>query len=151
MFNTKIIIDLEPTFYKECPRICWGVDGTQHDVELHTSTQLVVDQAFETGKHCVEIFFYNKSSEDSVHPVDKAVIIKSISVEGLSTTKISQGIYCPEFPEPWASQQVSQGINLFETYKSSTYLGWNGRWRFEFESPIYQWIHKTENLGFYYR
>jgi len=151
MFDTQIIIELEPRFYKEFPKIQWGVDGLTHDIELSTSTKIIVDQLFDAGKHYVEIFFYNKHPEDSVQPVDKAVIIKSVVVEGLSTTKISQGIYCPEFPEPWASEQIAQGINLVETYKSSTYLGWNGSWKFEFESPIYQWIHKTENLGFYYR
>lgn len=150
MFDTQIKITLEPVYYKEFPRIQWGVNGLQHDIKLSVPLVINVDREFSQGEHSIEILFYNKMPEDSMFPVDKAVIIKSIVVEGLSTTKISQGIYYPEFPEPWATEQRLCGIDLFEKYRTSTYLGWNGKWVFNFSCPIYQWIHSTENLGFHY-
>jgi hypothetical protein len=150
MFETNIKILLEPQFDQEPPRICWSMDGIRHDLELSSAFTIDINQQLDAGSHMIEIEFYNKSAKDSQYCVDKAVIIKSVVVEGLSTTKLSQGNYYPEFPEPWASEQQAQGIDLFETYRTSTYLGWNGRWVFEFTCPIYQWIHRTENLGFSY-
>jgi hypothetical protein len=150
MFEAHIQINLEPQFYKEFPRIQWGIDGLQHDIELTDTFSININQKFDAGPHRVEILFYNKYDQDSQQPVDKAVKIKSVLVEELPYTKISQGTYFPEFPEPWGSEQRAQGVDLFETYRHSTYLGWNGLWVFEFSCPIYQWIHRTENLGFYY-
>ena len=31
-----------------------------------------------------------------------------------------------------------------------TYLGWNGRWVLEFETPVFTWIHRLEDLGWLY-
>ena len=150
MFDTRIQITVAPKFHQDPPRIRWSLDDETHDVLLTEPLTITVDQPLTAGPHKIQIEFYNKSTADSQAPVDKAVRIQSVQVEGLSTTKLSQGTYYPEFPEPWASEQQAQGIDLFETYRTSTYLGWNGRWVFEFSCPIYQWIHRTENLGFSY-
>lgn len=150
MFNTQIQIVLRPVFDRDPPKIHWGINGVQHAVTLTDNFVIDINQDFEPGTHQIHIEFYNKRPEDSTAALDKAVEIQSVCVEGLQTTKLSQGIYYPEFPEPWATEQQAQGIDLFETYRTSTYLGWNGRWVFEFSCPIYQWIHRTENLGFYY-
>ena len=150
MYSTRIEIDLEPRYHTDAPKIRWGLDGAVTDTVLAVPTTLTIDERLTVGPHQLIIEFYNKSAQDSDQPVDKAVIIQAVRVEGLGTTKLSQGTYWPEFPEPWASEQQAQGLDLFETYRTSTYLGWNGRWVFEFSCPIYQWIHRTENLGFYY-
>lgn len=150
MYKTRIEIDLEPCYHEDAPRIRWGLDGLLTDTVLAVPTTLTIDQPLSAGSHRLDIEFYNKTTQDTLMPVDKAVRIANIRVEGLSTVKLSQGTYWPEFPEPWATEQQAQGIDLFETYRTSTYLGWNGRWVFEFSCPIYQWIHRTENLGLYY-
>lgn len=150
MYNTRIEIDLEPCYHEDAPRIRWGLDGSVTDTVLAVPTTLTIDEKFTAGPHQLTIEFYNKTEQDSAQPQDKAVIIRAVRVEGLSTVKLSQGTYWPEFPEPWATEQQAQGIDLFETYRTSTYLGWNGRWVFEFACPIYQWIHRTENLGMSY-
>ena len=56
------------------------------------------------------------------------------------------GIYRPEYPEPWASEQT----NLATELSSHTYLGWNGTWRLTFGVPVFTWIHQVQNLGWIY-
>lgn len=56
------------------------------------------------------------------------------------------GTYTPEYPEPWASQQ----INLPKSYQNFTVLGWNGTWTLEVTHPIFTWMHKKLDLGTIY-
>lgn len=56
------------------------------------------------------------------------------------------GTYSPEYPEPWASQQ----INLPKSYQNFTVLGWNGTWTLEVTHPIFTWMHKKLDLGTIY-
>jgi hypothetical protein len=53
-------------------------------------------------------------------------------------------VYTPEYPEPWATQQRQQGMELPETFKNTTQMGHNGTWTFKFTSPFYMWL--LENL-----
>jgi hypothetical protein len=46
----------------------------------------------------------------------------------------------PEYPEPWASEQQAQGIELEAQVPGELYLGHNGVWRFSFTSPIYKFL-----------
>ncbi len=46
----------------------------------------------------------------------------------------------PEYPEPWASEQRSQGIELEKQVLGEMYLGHNGAWRFTFTCPIYKFL-----------
>ena len=57
---------------------------------------------------------------------------------------VFEGIYRPEYPEPWAAQQTQQGIELPDTIKNSPSMGHNGTWTFSFTSPFYMWL--LENL-----
>ena len=152
MFNTCIEVVLEPSFEIDPPRIrCWMDNLEATDIVLDEPKTIIINEVMSLAAHSIFIEFYNKTVEDSQPGLkDKAVVIKDVRIEGLSTTKISQGIYLPQFPEPWASQQREQGIDLFEEFKHSTYMGWNGQWIFDFAVPIYDWIHRTENLGFAY-
>ena len=66
--------------------------------------------------------------------------IDEIDIGGL----VFEGMYTPEYPEPWASQQRSAGTELPEKFKNVTQMGHNGTWSFKFESPFYMWL--LENL-----
>ena len=48
--------------------------------------------------------------------------------------------YEPEYPEPWATEQRQQGIELEPVVPGEMYLGHDGVWRFEFTSPTYQFL-----------
>ena len=70
----------------------------------------------------------------------KSIEIDEIDIGGL----VFEGVYKPEYPEPWASQQRSAGIELQKEFKNVTQMGHNGTWSFRFESPFYMWL--LENL-----
>ena len=66
--------------------------------------------------------------------------IDEIDIGGL----VYEGVYKPEYPEQWATQQTKAGNKLPETLKNVTQMGHNGTWTFSFTSPFYMWL--LENL-----
>ena len=70
----------------------------------------------------------------------KYIEIDEIDIGGL----VYEGVYTPDYPEPWASQQRTQGVKLPESFKNATSMGHDGTWKFKFESPFYMWL--LENL-----
>ena len=76
---------------------------------------------------------------------DQILHINKIEIDEIDIgALIFEGIYRPEYPEPWASQQTQQGIVLPDTIKNSPSMGHNGTWTFSFTSPFYMWL--LENL-----
>ena len=76
---------------------------------------------------------------------DQLLHIKSIDIDEIDISGlVYEGIYTPEFPEPWATQQREAGKELPESFKNVTAMGHNGEWSFKFESPFYMWL--LENL-----
>jgi hypothetical protein len=76
---------------------------------------------------------------------DQVLHIKSLEIDEIDVgTLVYEGVYKPQYPEPWASQQREAGNDLPESLKSVTAMGHNGTWSFEFTSPFYMWL--LENL-----
>ena len=76
---------------------------------------------------------------------DQLLHIKSIEIDDIDIgSLVYEGIYKPEYPEPWATQQAEAGNKLPETLKNVTQMGHNGTWTFTFDSPFYMWL--LENL-----
>jgi len=76
---------------------------------------------------------------------DQLLHIKSMEIDEIDIgTLVYEGIYSPNYPEPWATQQRTQGVELQETFKNVTAMGHNGTWSLSFESPFYMWL--LENL-----
>ena len=76
---------------------------------------------------------------------DQLLHIKTIEIDEINIgALVYEGIYRPEYPEPWASQQIKAGVNLPETLKNVTNMGHNGTWTLNFNSPFYMWL--LENL-----
>jgi len=107
--------------------------STQIDIHFHTTNTL------ET----LTIEHVNKATDDAT----TAVIIDSVSFFGIQDPKfVWAGVYRPNYPEPWASEQT----NLASELSPHTYLGWNGCWSLTFGVPVFTWIHQTQNLGWIY-
>ena len=70
----------------------------------------------------------------------KSIEIDEIDIGGL----VYEGVYTPQYPEPWATQQREAGLELQESFKNVIVMGHDGTWRFQFESPFYMWL--LENL-----
>ena len=76
---------------------------------------------------------------------DQLLNIKRIEIDEIDIgALVYEGIYTPEYPEPWATQQRNEGTTLKEEFKNVTQMGFNGAWRFKFSSPFYMWL--LENL-----
>ena len=76
---------------------------------------------------------------------DQLLKIKRIEIDEVELgSLVYSGIYTPEYPEPWASQQREAGTELKESFKNVTTMGHNGTWQFKFTSPFYMWL--LENL-----
>ena len=76
---------------------------------------------------------------------DQLLHIKSIEIDEIDIgSLVYEGIYTPDYPEPWATQQRQTGNELRESFKNVTQMGHNGTWRFTFSSPFYMWL--LENL-----
>ena len=76
---------------------------------------------------------------------DQLLNIKSIEIDEIDIgALVYEGVYTPDYPEPWATQQRDAGVVLEKTSKNVTQMGHNGVWTFSFTSPFYMWL--LENL-----
>ena len=76
---------------------------------------------------------------------DQLLHIKNLEIDEIDLgALVYEGIYTPEYPEPWATQQRSAGQELPESFKNVTTIGHNGVWQLRFVSPFYMWL--LENL-----
>ena len=76
---------------------------------------------------------------------DQLLHIKGIEIDEIDIgALVYEGVYTPQYPEPWATQQREAGVELRESFKNVTQMGHNGTWRFKFTSPFYMWL--LENL-----
>ena len=99
------------------------------------------------GLHSLTLEYTEKTNRD----VDQAIEIDYIDFERITADRfVWAGEYTPNYPEPWASEQRALGIELSERRSNVKFLGWNGVWRLDFETPIFSWIHRIENLGWVY-
>jgi hypothetical protein len=72
----------------------------------------------------------------------EAVIVQDVSFFGiLLIPKFAwAGVYTPNYPEPWATEQQNQGVVLKQQLCPHTYLGWPGKWTLTFDVPVFTWI-----------
>lgn len=76
---------------------------------------------------------------------DQLLHIKSIEIDEIDIgSLIYEGLYTPEYPEPWYSQQIKANKTPEKSFKNATSMGHNGIWEFKFQSPFYMWL--LENL-----
>jgi len=76
---------------------------------------------------------------------DQLLHIKSIEIDEVDIgSLIYEGVYTPQYQEPWHTQQVSAGNTPEKSCKNVTAMGHNGTWTLAFESPFYMWL--LENL-----
>jgi hypothetical protein len=105
----------------------------------------------EEGKE-YKIVIHRTNKDDSQTVVDnnqiikdQLLFIKSIEIDEIDLGGlIYEGLYHPQYPEPWASEQKQAGKELPVSFKNVTSMGHNGRWEITFTSPFYMWL--LENL-----
>jgi hypothetical protein len=103
-----------------------------------TTTDFSFDFRADDGG-CLKVTHFDKAD----HDIDTAVIVKSISLFGISDPKfVWAGQYYPKYPAHYS--------NLTSPLPGQGYLGWNGVYRLEFSVPVFTWIHKIKNFGWIY-
>ena len=76
---------------------------------------------------------------------DQLLHLKSIEIDEIDIgALVYEGVYTPDYPQPWATQQRESGVDIKESFKNVTSMGFNGEWKFTFGSPFYMWL--LENL-----
>jgi hypothetical protein len=108
-----------------------------HELEEGKPYNLIIDRLGKNTRQTIV--------EDNKIVKDQLLHIKSIEIDEIDIgALIYEGVYKPEYPEPWASEQVKAGNKLPETLKNVTKMGHNGPWTLAFTSPFYMWL--LENL-----
>ena len=110
------------------------------------------EQDFEEGKEYNLII--NRSGKGKNQTVlnekgdilkDQLLHIKNIEIDEIAIgSLVYEGIFTPQYPEPWATQQREAGVELRHSFNNVTSMGHDGEWRFKFTSPFYMWL--LENL-----
>jgi chaperonin GroEL (HSP60 family) len=110
----------------------------EHELEEGKSYELIIKRA---GKGRNQTVIDNQG--DILK--DQLLHIKNIEIDEIDIgSLVYEGVYTPEYPEPWATQQRESGNELKESFKNVTQMGHNGTWSFKFTSPFYMWL--LENL-----
>ena len=109
----------------------------EHELEEGKSYNLIIDRLGKSKNQTIV--------EDGKVVKDQLLHIKSIDIDEISIgSLVYEGVYKPEYPKLWATQQAEAGNKLPETLKNVTEMGYNGTWTFTFTSPFYMWL--LENL-----
>ena len=109
----------------------------EHELEENKSYNLIINRSGKNKRETVV--------EDGKIVKDQLLHIKSIEIDEIDIgALVYEGVYKPNYPEPWATQQAKAGNKLPETFKNVNRIGHNGTWTFTFESPFYMWL--LENL-----
>ena len=109
----------------------------EQELEEGKSYNLIIDRL---GKNKTQTIVENEKIIK-----DQRLHIKSIEIDEIDIgSLVYDGVYKPNYPEPWASQQAKAGNKLPETLKNVTQMGHNGTWTLSFASPFYMWL--LENL-----
>ena len=109
----------------------------EHEFEENKSYNLIINRLSKDKNQTIV--------ENEKIIKDQLLHIKSIEIDGIDIGGlVYEGVYKPEYPEPWATQQTEAGNKPPETLKNVTQMGHNGTWTFSFTSPFYMWL--LENL-----
>ena len=153
----KFKIELYATMWHKPPQAEILIDNHSHFKGDITGDEakpnlIVFEQELEEGKEYNLII--NRSGKGKKQTVinekgdilkDQLLHIKSMEIDEIDIgALVYEGIYTPQYPEPWATQQREAGIELQESFKNVTNMGHDGEWKFKFKSPFYMWL--LENL-----
>ena len=148
--NIFFDIILDATYWDQPPKLEVLVDDksvgtyTIDQPEFHIRFRRVM--SFDQS-HILELRRTGKT-QDQTRILDDGTFetqmlhIKTIKLDNIDLRNLiwHSSKFEPEYPEPWASEQQSQGVKLEKQVLGEMYLGHNGTWSFTFTSPIYKFL-----------
>jgi hypothetical protein len=142
-YLVQAVLTLTPKIGVAAPEVRVSVPRYSVTHVLQQTEKIQLEFVASSG--WLEIEFYNKSDLDH----DMAVIVDSVEFFGISDPKfVWHGVYCPKYPEPWYSQQQPLPAVALP---ACNYMGWNGSWRLSFDVPVFEWMHRVQDLGWIYQ
>ncbi len=152
----KFKLELYATYWNKPPIVEIKIADKTYFKDKITSTEqkptiIKFEHTLENDKsHTLNIIRTGKTEQETVLVNDTIIKDQLLNIKYMEIDEIDlgaltyEGVYTPEYPEPWASQQHEKGGKLPKTIKNSPALGHNGTWAFTFTSPFYMWL--LENL-----
>ena len=148
--NIFFDIILESTYWDQPPELEILIDGdsighyTVDQREYHIRFRRVM--AFDQP-HTLELRRTGKNNDQTKIMPDGSLQTQMLEIKTvrLDNIDLKNLILCdsnfePDYPEPWASEQRAAGHELETSVPGELYLGHNGVWRFNFDSPIYKFL-----------
>ena len=153
---SNITIILEPRYVLNPPQADIYINDEKLAVCKFTETNIPVTFDFEINlldKNTIAINRYSKTNRDTLISGEKTIFDQTLHIKNIFIEKVPMesllhlGVFYPDYPEPWATQQREQGTKLpkSETYRSDLYH--NGTWHFKFENPIHPWVFTNINVS----
>jgi len=142
-YPVEMSVTMQPLHHARPLPIQIGINGNLVDIKLDQLTTR--HYKFVAQDSCnLQVRFINKQDLE-------AVVIQQVEFFGITDSKFAwAGVYEPEYPEPWATEQSAAGVILHPRLSPHTYLGWPGVWTLTFGVPVFSWIHKIQGLGWIY-
>ena len=130
-------IELDSEYRDSAPHVIIGIDGTTHftgHIDRHQIIRFYHDLDFGQD-HRLTI------SRSHTQPC-QLLTIQTITIDGTNIQNLiwNRSQFRPSYPEPWASQQRDQGIDLAPQIIGETCLGHDGEWSLTFGSPFWQFL-----------
>ena len=153
----KFKLELYATMWDKPPHAEILIDEKCHfngDITGSESQPTLIEFTQEFDEDSSHNLIIKRSNKDNKQTIvnengdlikDQLLHIKSIEIDEINIgALVYDGVYTPQYPSPWASQQRETGITLPESLKNVTQMGHNGEWKLQFASPFYMWL--LENL-----
>ena len=148
--NIFFDIILESTYWSRPPELEIRVDNDvvghytidQREYHIRFRRVMTFDQP-----HTLELRRTGKTNDQTKIMPDgslqtQMLEIKTVQLDNIDLKNLilNSSNFEPEYPEPWASEQQAAGYELEARVPGELYLGHNGVWRFNFNSPIYKFL-----------
>lgn len=138
----KFLFKFEPDYTTTAPVVEIVNNGVQvfspQEIPNACDIEIIVDLDSGVSNCVLEI---RRSGHDGSTP--QVLKLKEVSADGIDLNKIlNHSRFYPQYPEPWYSEQIAQGIECPEFHYGWLEWGWNGTWQLSYATPFYDWLLK---------
>lgn len=146
--NIKFEITLAPHFWLDAPQIKVSIDDQEKFSGAVAERQTVeFNHVLDFQEHTLSIQRSgNTNKQVRITELGEfqgqGILLEQIKIDGVNIRNLiwTNSYYEPEYPEPWATQQRGQGIELEQQVVGETNFSHNGIWRLKFTSPFYKFL-----------
>jgi hypothetical protein len=134
----EISIVLSSTFWKDPPKVRTYIDDNLiFDGEITDQKTIKWVGELTEDKHKLVVELYGKDKYQTILENNKIVKDQLLNIESIEFDEIEIGNLKHSLSNYYP-------VDVQEPIKNCVNLGWNGRWEFEFTTPIYIWL--LENI-----